>query len=549
MKRTIIIAVNVVIFWIALPLGLFSIAHRLDDGLSLDGGVPLLFQLLGLPLIPAGCAIAVLSVLALHNEGKGLPISALPPTRYVTTGPYRYWRHPIYTGYAAAMVGLGLLFDSPSMALLVVPGFYVLWHLTWVRLYEEPGLYRRFGQDYRAHRLHTGLVLPFSLRRAGRAVVLWLVQRVFNVRVEGKHNVPEQGPVIILHDHHNYLDFVFGQLCTDRPIVIPVTAESNRKPLGRAFIRLMGGVPRRRYSADPAGSMQLEDRFVAGEVLGISIEAERSWSGELQPFPPHVVRSLGKFDCPVVPAAFVGTHRHWPRWADGMDRGAPVTVRLGEPFLIREVVEGLTPSDPEFVERLTGEIRERIVALRDPDETSVDLTRVKRPRPELALWRCPICRDEECLGMDGKHWLVCRSCDARWDTRNGDLTQDWPEEDAGLRQTIAEWAAQAGTEPDLDLPEPYIVSQETTWLEDRHAGGWLGPLHRIGCGEVRLFADRIEWTGGDGAERTVPLAAIRTVTTERNDVLQLGIGKGVAQLVFAQASPLRWQRYVETLRG
>jgi len=82
--------------------------------------------------------ICLHSVLLLRFQGKGLPISALPPTCYITSGPYRIWRHPIYTGFTLLAAGLSLVLRSPGLALVVVPALATVWHLTWVRLYEEP---------------------------------------------------------------------------------------------------------------------------------------------------------------------------------------------------------------------------------------------------------------------------------------------------------------------------------------------------------------------------------------------------------------------------
>ncbi len=554
-RRILIIAVYVAIFWILLPCGLYG-AGRLVDRVLPEA--PTWARLLGLPLAAGGAWLCAYASILLRTQGKGLPISSLPPTRLVVRGPYRVWRHPIYTGFAALASGVGLMLGSPGMALVVVPVFAVLWFQTWVRFLEEPVLLARFGGAYRAHAARTTMLLPFRFQAVGRALVRTVFPRLFRIRIEGAHHVPATGPVVVVADHLSYLDFMFGQYLTDRPITIPVTAEVFRAPLRRLFMTMMGGVPKRRFCADPAAAVALADQLAAGGVVGIAIEGERSWTGEMGWPAPGVARNIGRFGCPVVPAAFVGAYRLWPRWAGGADRGVRVTIRLGEPFLPAEEIEGFVPGSPEHSEELARLMVERIQALRDSEEPRVPVSAFPSPRPELTLWRCPLCGEEESLAMVGRESLVCSRCEARWDTAGPDLRLVAPADRAGEHHSVAGWAARAGTEPRLpgagddsgdgESADPVIRADRVEFREDPFASVTLGPLMSLGDGEARLYADRLCWRGV-GVERTVALEAIRSVTTERNDTLQLGVGQGVLQLVFAQASPLRWQVYVEGIRG
>lgn len=553
-RRVLIIAVYVAIFWFLLPCGLYG-AGRLVDRILPD--TPTWARLLGLPLAASGAWLCAHASLLLRTQGKGLPISSLPPTRLVVRGPYRVWRHPIYTGFAALASGVGLMLGSLGTALVVVPIFAAVWFQTWVRFLEEPVLAARFGGAYRAHAARTPLLLPFRWQAVGRALVRRVFPRLFRIRIEGAQHVPAVGPVVVVADHLSYLDFMFGQYLTDRPILIPVTAEVFRAPLRRLFMGMMGGVPKRRFCADPAASAALADQLAADGVVGIAIEGERSWTGEMSWPALSVARNIGRFDCPVVPAAFVGAYRLWPRWAGGADRSAQITIRLGEPFLPAEELPGLEPGSAEQAPELARLMVERIQALRDPDEARVPVAAFPSPRPELTLWRCPLCGEEDCLAMVGRESLVCSRCEARWDTTGRDLKLVAPADRAGERDSVAGWAARAGSEPRLpddrdddggeEPTGPLIRAARVELREDPFGSATLGPLMSLGDGEARLYRDRVIWHG-EGDERRVPIRAIRSVTTERNDTLQLGVGQGVIQLVFAQASPLRWQLYVQGLR-
>lgn len=94
-----------------------------------------------------------------------------PQHRLVTTGPYRWVRHPLYT------VGIALFL---AIALMAANWFILLWAVVAViavRLVviprEEAQLVAKFGDDYRRYRTGTGSLLPSLLairaarRRAG----------------------------------------------------------------------------------------------------------------------------------------------------------------------------------------------------------------------------------------------------------------------------------------------------------------------------------------------------------------------------------------------
>jgi 1-acyl-sn-glycerol-3-phosphate acyltransferase len=545
-RRVLIIVTYTLVFWVVLPAGLYGAGHAVDRALGMDRLVPWLRHL-GTPLVLAGAWICVHASVLLRTRGKGLPISSLPPTELVTSGPYRYWRHPIYTGYMLLAAGVGLWLDSLGMALVAVPTFTVIWLHTWVRWLEEPVLVERFGGAYRVHRQRTGILLPFDVRELGRALAKILFRLRIRIRVEGAGNVPAAGPLLLTTDHQCYLDFLFGQYITGRRVLIPVTAEVFRAPLQRAFLRMMGAVPKRRFCGDPAASTAIADQFTAGGVVGIAIEGERSWTGE-QALPPlSVAHNIGRFDCPIVPVAFVHAYRLWPRWAGAADRSTAVTIRIGEPYRLDDVLDDFTSGDHARAQEIAEVLTARIGALRDPDEAHLDLTRYAGARPQLTLWRCPVCGEEECLEMAGSAALVCARCAARWDLSAGDLTLIEPEDRAGERDSLAGWVARTCDVPELgDRSEPLIAADDAEWREESRAGVTLEPLARVGRGRAELWRDELQWRG-PGAERALPLSAIRTVTTERNDTLQLGVDGGVVQVVFERSSPLRWQRYLAAL--
>lgn len=76
----------------------------------------------------------------------------------IDTGPYRYVRHPSYTGALAAFLGLGLVLANwASVALVTIPIFAVFARRMRV---EEAALLQGLGAQYRAYMDRTQRLIP-----------------------------------------------------------------------------------------------------------------------------------------------------------------------------------------------------------------------------------------------------------------------------------------------------------------------------------------------------------------------------------------------------
>lgn len=69
-----------------------------------------------------------------------------PATTLITDGPYRYSRNPGYVALTLLYLGLGVLFSSGWVCVLVVPTVVII-NVAVVRK-EEQHLESRFGKDY-----------------------------------------------------------------------------------------------------------------------------------------------------------------------------------------------------------------------------------------------------------------------------------------------------------------------------------------------------------------------------------------------------------------
>jgi protein-S-isoprenylcysteine O-methyltransferase len=77
----------------------------------------------------------------------------------VTSGPYRYLRHPSYTGAIITLIGLG--FGAGNWLSLVVIFFFGLVAYILRIKTEEHLLYEQFGKAYDDYKKKTWAIIPF----------------------------------------------------------------------------------------------------------------------------------------------------------------------------------------------------------------------------------------------------------------------------------------------------------------------------------------------------------------------------------------------------
>lgn len=115
-------------------------------------------SLAGLILCIAGFALAVW---ARQHLGRnwGMPMTLKEGHELVTSGPYSYVRHPIYTGMLLAVLGSALVGGRVWLAILVLMVGYCLYS-AWT---EERIMMQQFPQQYAQYKRRTKALIPFVL--------------------------------------------------------------------------------------------------------------------------------------------------------------------------------------------------------------------------------------------------------------------------------------------------------------------------------------------------------------------------------------------------
>ena len=172
-----------IVIWMLWALGAKPTRQRLDFGRALSYMIPLLgwylvfvdpeklrffthgngvisepawTMTLGVMLTAAGLLVAIWARLYLGRNWSGT-VTVKVGHQLVCVGPYRFVRHPIYSGLLLALVGTALC----RRHLWAFAGVALVWLGFWIKSrLEEQFMVQTFGAAYEDYRRSTGALLP-----------------------------------------------------------------------------------------------------------------------------------------------------------------------------------------------------------------------------------------------------------------------------------------------------------------------------------------------------------------------------------------------------
>jgi len=158
MKKAGLIVWTVVKVAIAILVVVWCVLHlrKLDSylGIWLPGWV----RLPGLVFLIAAGVVVLVCGGVLSNRGILTSGNGVLPTVFVAFGPFRYVRNPMSLGVVLLFFGLGLYESSLSIVVFAALLFLFL-HMVVIYV-EEPGLEKRFGENYRLYKRSVNRWLP-----------------------------------------------------------------------------------------------------------------------------------------------------------------------------------------------------------------------------------------------------------------------------------------------------------------------------------------------------------------------------------------------------
>lgn len=153
---------------------------------------------------------------------------------------------------------------------------------------------------------------------------------IYDLRVEGRHRFPQNGPVLLVANHQSHYDPVFIAQTTSRQIhwIARSTLFDNR--VFAWMINSVHAIPMGQDKGDlPAVKIAIE-RLRRGEVVGIFPEGSRTADGSIDHFLRGTALLFKRAKVPVVPVAIEGAFNVWPRGRTLPRLRGKIRVRVGE---------------------------------------------------------------------------------------------------------------------------------------------------------------------------------------------------------------------------
>jgi len=138
----------VVAVWVAVGYG-YRLPAPASTGAMLDLAV------VGAAFCVAGCAFAIWARFSL-GRSWGMPMTKHAAPELVTSGPYRFVRHPIYTGIVFMFIGTSLV--HPIAA---IPSAAFIAYFVYSARREERDMERQFPDAYPDYKRRSKMLIPF----------------------------------------------------------------------------------------------------------------------------------------------------------------------------------------------------------------------------------------------------------------------------------------------------------------------------------------------------------------------------------------------------
>jgi len=201
------------------------------------------------------------------------------------------------------------------------------------------------------------------------AIIKFLLRISLSWKVDGKENVPSEGPFIMVANHVHLVDPILLISIFPRWINFMAKEELFRYPFLRVIIRWAQAVSvqRRGTIVDKQEAMnQAKSLLNKGLVLGMFPEGKRNHNGKLLPGKPGSAVIASRMDIPLLPVGIVGTEKL--KGTSWLWKRPGIVINIGQPFKLPPTNGRLTKSQTKS---LTDLMMKKIAALLPQDNRGV----------------------------------------------------------------------------------------------------------------------------------------------------------------------------------
>lgn len=167
-----------------------------------------------------------------------------------------------------------------------------------------------------------------------RRIIRPLLNRFWDVTIEGLDNVPQEGPAIICPNHISFFDSVFTMVYVGRTISFVGKAEYMDSWKTKHLFPALGMIPIDRSGGEKSESALRAAELILrrGQLFGIYPEGTRSRDGMLYKGHTGAARLALSVGCPIIPVGIIGTREIQPPDTFLPKTGLSCTVKFGRPI-------------------------------------------------------------------------------------------------------------------------------------------------------------------------------------------------------------------------
>ncbi|HWD53995.1 MAG TPA: lysophospholipid acyltransferase family protein [Acidimicrobiales bacterium] len=201
-----------------------------------------------------------------------------------------------------------------------------------------------------------------------KAVLTPIFYVLFRVKVEGRENIPKQGPAVLAANHQSFCDSFFIPLVVRRKVTYLAKAEYFDSPKTAWFFRAAGQIPIRRgggKASDRALETARSEVLGQGRLLGLYPEGTRTLDQQVHKGRTGVTRLSRECGVPVIPVGVIGTVDVQPVNSNFMRPFKTVRIRFGKPMQMDPPENPADPLDHDHTKcrDFTNELMKEIARL------------------------------------------------------------------------------------------------------------------------------------------------------------------------------------------
>ncbi len=177
----------------------------------------------------------------------------------------------------------------------------------------------------------------------GRLLMRMLLALFTRWQVNGKENIPGEGPLLVVANHIHAADPPLLGVSINRKVIIMAKEELFRSKFTGYFVRGFGAFPVHRGRLDMQALRQADQLLAQGFALAMFPEGSRSSRGQLRRALPGSALIATRSGVPILPVGITGTEKI--RGVASLLRRPRVTVNIGRPFSLPPAGSRLTKAE------------------------------------------------------------------------------------------------------------------------------------------------------------------------------------------------------------